>query len=466
MMQRTIVWSIACLLMACGSAAPGIRQVQQLYERGDYAGAGRAADKELERTPGDATLWRLKIDAAIRSGDSKRGVDLYMEWHRMRRHYDQPLLRSMAVSTLWHALGAAAADIRAQALQAVERLDVEALHGDVAPLLSDPDDVVAATAAVVLAAEQDRARARGMALWRSTDPRVRATVIAGFGRLFGARMHGDIVAALADPSPHVRQTAVVVLGRAPSSSDTARLLQMAREDADGRVRAAALGALARSKSKNAFEAARAALADPYLGARLAALALLSRWPEKSRDVLLEQAGSSDLYVALRAAVAVRKAGGEVPMQTLQWALKHPTWTIRVAALNALSEITSDKVALSLIDDSLDDERVEVRLAAARVLLRSGRHGRAAEIFAAVLDAPRDEPRVQAAIDLVRMHDDRGRAALVRLARSPSASTRRQVAGAHRYMDNPTLPLVAALGDPSAEVRIEAATTMLWLLNRR
>jgi HEAT repeat protein len=467
MMRRTILWSIACLLIAaCGSAAPGVRQVQRLYETGDYAGAERAADRELARTPRDATLWRLKIDAAIRSGDSERGVDLYMQWHRLRRHYDQPLLRSMAVSTLWQALGAANAELRRQALQAIERLDIEALYRDVATLLSDQDELVAATAAIVLAAEQESARARGMALWRSADPRVRAMVIAGLGRVLGTRVHGDVLAALDDASPHVRHAAAVVLGRAPSSGDTARLLQMAREDADGRVRAAALAALARSRSENAFEAARAALVDPYLGARLAALALLARWPEKSRELVLEQARSSDLYVALRAAVAVRKAGGEVPMQTLQWALKHPTWTIRVAALNALSDATSDKVRLALISDSLQDERVEVRLAAARVLLRSGKQGRAADIFAAALDAPRDELRIQAAIDLVRMHDDRGRAALVRLARSPSATTRRQVAGAHRYMDNPTLPLVTALGDSAAEVRIEAAATMLWLLNRR
>jgi HEAT repeat protein len=467
MMRRAILWSIASLVIAaCGSAAPGLGQAQRLYERGDYAGAERAADGELARSPRDPALWRLKIDAAIRGGDSQRGVSLYMQWHRLRRHYDHALLGRMALSTLWQALSAADADVRVQALQAIERLDLDGLHGDAGRLLTDQDERVAAAAAVLLAAEQERARERGMALLRSPDPQVRAVVIAGLGHLFGTRVHGDVVTALGDPSPHVRRAAVQVLGRDPRPDDIARLMQIAREDAEGSVRAAALQALTRNRSSNAQDAARAALADPYLGARLAALALLSRWPEKNRDLLLEQARSSDFFVALRAAVTVRKTGGEVPVQTLQLALKHRSWPIRVAALNALAEATSDKVALALIEHSLTDERIEVRLAAARVLHRFGSVGRAAEIAAAALETPRDAPRIQAAIDLLRMHDDRGRAALMRLSRSPSASTRRQIASAHRYMANPTLPLVAALGDSAAEVRVEAAATLLWLLNRQ
>ena len=77
--------------------------------------------------------------------------------------------------------------------------------------------------------------------------------------------------------------------------------------------------------------------------------------------------------------------------------------------------------------------------------------------------PRDELRLIAATQLLRMDDDLGRKGLASLTRSPSVATRRGAVMAFRQADNVTLPLVATLADEAAEVRVAAAETMLALL---
>ena len=118
-------------------------------------------------------------------------------------------------------------------------------------------------------------------------------------------------------------------------------------------------------------------------------------------------------------------------------------------------------------DAIGDARPEARLAAARVLERTGEPGLAAEICTAALTDPRADIRLQAATDLLRMSDesnrDRGYRALVELGRNPSPQIRQAAVAAHRNTDNPTLPLVTALGDDHPEVRLEAAAALLALL---
>lgn len=452
------------LVSACAAtmpdAAPGT-----LHARGEYTAAERAAARELKTRPDDPALWHIRMDAVIRGGDAKRGVDLYMEWHHRRKSYDTAALRAMAMATLWRALDREHEDVRIQALDALGELATRELDHDARALLGHGSERVAAAAAALLAGRDARARARAMELLRSASAEVRATCAAGLGRARGDDARGALAQALADTAPGVRREAVRALARRQALASD-ELIRIAREDTDGSVRAAALQALARTRVEAALPVAQAALADAFLGARLAALAVLASFPDQSRERIAAVAASGDLFVALRAAVTLRRMGAEVPAHMLEWALRHPSVSIRAAALNALGDALPANEALSMLAAPLGDERMEVRLAAARVLVRLGRTGQAAEIFAAALEAPRDEVRVQAAADLVRMNDGRGLDALARLGRSPARETRQAVVRAHRGTDNPTLPLVAALGDAEATVRVEAAASLLALLGRR
>jgi HEAT repeat protein len=122
-----------------------------------------------------------------------------------------------------------------------------------------------------------------------------------------------------------------------------------------------------------------------------------------------------------------------------------------------------ELALTLLGSMLDDRAIEVRLAAARTLLALGVRDRALEELGKALADERDDPRLQAAIDLIRFDDPRGLEALAELTRGPSPSTRAAAIRAHSYARRPTPALVAALADESPPLRIEAAETLLRIL---
>lgn len=459
-----------CLSAGCGASLPAHSVVAGHLERGDYRGAALAAERGLRQDPADPSLWRSRIAATARAGDHQGAVDLYMEWHRLRRHYDRDALRALAVSTLWHGLQDPSPAARIQAIELGSRLALDDLRDDLIRRMNDDDALVAAASTSALLGRDREARTRAVALLSSSEPRVRARVIAGFGRAIDRAI---LVRALDDPAPEVRRAAVSALGRHGHAHDRARLLGLARGDGHGPVRAAALGALATSDLADdlASSIGRDALADDYLGARLAGLRLLvqrnaktSRLDRDELDDLIRTLPPDDPAVALRAAVALRKIGGEPPMQVIQLALGHRSWNTRVAALNALTELVPPVTAQDMAGDRVSDPRPEVRLAAARVLARTGAAGRAAEIAAAGLTATRGDIRVQAASDLARLDDPRGERAITTLSRNPSPAVRRAAAAAYRETEQPTLPLISVLGDPVAEVRLEAAASLLHLLD--
>lgn len=459
-----VLWAPAC----SGSSGGDAVHVSALYRQGEFSQAEKAAHRELQRTPDDAELRRLEIAAAIRSGEHQRGVDLYLQWHRARRHYDPIALRDMAVSTLWHGLQHSDASVRLQAVRTVvtlgrsrARRHVQVLERPVTERIDDSDERVAAAAVGIKTGSRGRQRARQ--LFESADDGVRASVIRGLKTGSNQDAKELLERALTDRSARVRRAAVVHLGRAANIASRDVLLRLAEIDAADNVRAAALRALASRKHKRVLAVAEKALQDRFVGVRLAALDIVTQWPKRHRDTLSRLARSPDAFVSLRASVALQKRGDTVPIQPLQLALAHAQWSVRVAALNAIAELLSEREAIGMLKPLVIDQRVEVRLAAARVLMRFGRTSRARAILVSALDDARDEPRVQAAIDLLRMNDQAGREALIRLSASPSVATRRQAARAHRYTDNPDLPLVRAMGDTAAVVRITAAATLLELL---
>ncbi len=456
--------AIATLLLATGCGGPpgGVRHAQSLLSDGEYAAADKAADQELVRYPKHPLLWRVKIQSALGRGDNAGAVALYIKYHTLRRRYDTGAIRKMALTTLWQGLRVPSPKIRIRAIKVIERLEVEALARDVGDLVADDDDAVAAAAAIALLRSHPQARRVAHDLLRSSDPRARATVVAGIGRKLKGAARPNILGALDDPSENVRHAAVAALGALKNREDRARLIKIAQSDKVGMIRAAALQALLQGKHKNLQTVAQKALTDSYLGSRLTAVSLLSSSREGTAT-LSSLLRSPDNFVALRAAAALRKAGQAGDTGVVDRALNAPSWNIRAAALNAVTQIAKKTDAIRIATAALADDRLEVKLAAARALVRLGQSAAATTVFYAALDAARDWPRLQAAIDLVRMDDAKGPEALARLSKSPSPQTRKAAISAHRYMDNASLPLVAALADESADVRIEAAETLLWLL---
>src|SRR5262249_59577496 len=134
----------------------------------------------------------------------------------------------------------------------------------------------------------------------------------------------------------------------------ARLAGAARDARAGAVRAAGVAAVGRRDRG----AVRAALADPFLGARLAAVDALGK--EGARELL-----GADPYVALRAAALLGDpaAGGAV----LRAALAAPDAALRESALDEAAAIDPGPRAAELVVSLADDPEPRVRPAARRAL---------------------------------------------------------------------------------------------------
>jgi len=455
-----VVAGFLALVVGCGAAPQGVRHAQTLMEKGDYTGAERAADTELARFPKHPVLWRIKIQAPLERGDSTQAVKRYKQWHHIRKHYDETAMRAMAVTTLDHALRASAAEVRRSAVRAVARMSDKRLRVSLAKLLDDKDETVAAATAVVLAAKNKRALATAERLLKSANDSARATAVIALGRV--AKRRQVAVAALKDKAPRVRRAGVSALSSLEGSA-TAELTAVAKSDADGTVRASALQALARRKLDSSLTLAKLALADKYVGSRLAAIGLLRHSGKEGQDLLLGLTNSADAFVALRAAVALVHLSGKRRPGAVDRALNSSEWTVRAAALNALGEVVEKPEAIRLARRALTDVRVEVRLTAARALARNGLNGAAMGVFQTALNDARESIRIQGAIQLLRLDEGSGRRALAKLLRSKNVSTRTAAVRAYSRADNATLTLIAALADKAPEVRVVAAESLIRLL---
>lgn len=452
-----IAVALAVTLAACGPP-PGVERATALLRRGDYQGATEVADAHLAERPRTGALWRIKIRAALLAGDSERAVHDYGEWRRLRGEHDEAALERMAKLTLWRGLMAPSAELQVAAIQAVERLEIEELADEVAQLVAADDDWVAAAAAVALLRSHPYGPRTAADLLRSADERARAVVIEGIGRKIPEQAADELRAALSDPSPRVRRRAVGAVAALGEPSDGEALAALAGSDPDKEVRARALRTLAAGTYRPAVDVARTALADDYLGARVAALSLAARkLGSAGRQLLLEASRSDDLRVAIQAAVKLGPGPSWKPL--FARALASERWTVRAAAVAAVKDATDRDTALAAAGRALVDPRREVRLAAARVLLRMGLEDRArAELIDAAAASP---PHLPAATVLVSRWDDpRGYDALGRAAASEDQGLRAAAIASHALAEHISDPLVAALADPAPQLRIAAARAIL------
>jgi HEAT repeat protein len=451
----------ACVLLtliacACGPSAAA-RKAQSLVDRGDYAAAGELAASELAKNPRDGDLWRVRIRAALGQHDARGAVGHYQAWRDVRGGADDgAAMRMMALTTLWQALESPSAKARIEAIRAVERLELERLADAVADRMADDDDAVAAAAAIAILRAFPQAPGLATDLLGSADPVARAIAVEGIGRKVGARAADDLRRLADDPDPAVRRAVTRALGAIADRADTDRLRALAG-DADRDVRAAAVAALARGKRGDLSEVARRALDDDHLGVRIAAVALLDA--SGDRQTLAGLLTGDDVAVATHAARALAGAMRVDATAVLDRALGDRDWTVRAGALNSAHAIAGAGGARTRAEAALADDRVDVRLAAARLL---GDDRRAIAVFVEALDAA--DVAVGAAVDLARLGDARGLAALDRLGASEAPGVRRAVAAGYRQARRASVGAVVALADADPVVRIVAAESILAVVS--
>lgn len=449
--------ALAALTAACGPPA-GVKRAQSLLDRGDFRGAATAADEELGKTPGDGQLVRIRIRAALGLGDARDAVTRYRAWREARGGQDDlAALRTMAMTTLWQGLTSPSAQVQVQAIRAIERLEIEAFARDVGERMGDDDDVVAAAAAVAVLRAFPQAPDVATEMLASPDPAARAIAVEGIGRKVGKHAAEDLRLAAVDRDPRVRAAAIAALAGLADLADTGRLTEAA-SDASAEVRAAALRGLARGKRGDLGSVAEAALADPTLGVRLAAVELLvaSRGKDAARPLLVH----ADAMVAAYAARALRD--GAAGAAAIDRALADDDWTVRAGAVN-LAEVALGKDAARVrAERAAADPVVGVRVAAARLLAYLGDRPRAIALYAAALAAEAPTDRVGAAAELAALGDPRGPSALAELAATDDPGVRRHVITAHRAARVITPGLWSALADDDAGNRIDAAAALYEL----
>ncbi len=459
-----IIILAALLVAGCGGPPDSARRAQRLLNAGEYEEAEKLADQELARFPKQPLLWRVKIQAAIGRRDAGRAVKIYYEWKQLRGDHDRTAIKAMALSTLWQGLYTPSAKVKIAAIQAAERLDLAPLADSVSERLGDDDPAVAAAAAIAILRWHPDAPYVATQSLSSDDPRARAIAVEGIARKVGVHARLDLIPLFRDPDAKVRRALVRAVWKFATADDIDQVKTIASADENGSVRAAALRALAQKDFAGAVDLGRAALRDDFLGARLAGLHLIDkRGGDAANDDLTVVAAGDDLFLALRAAVALNRRGHEGRTVAIaKRAVKADSWSVRSAAMNAIAEVASKQQALPMIHAALKDEHVNVRLAAARALLRFKEKKAARAALIAALQSNSDAAKVQAAIDLVRMEDSHGRTTLDELAQAASPDTRKQAVRALLQVGDATDGLVRALADESPEVRIIAADVALTL----
>ena len=448
--MRIVSGLVALTCLACTSSAA--RQAKQMYDRGDYAGAAQLADTNLAGRPGDDDLWNVRIRALLAQGDGARLATDYAKYVATRGGDDADLVIDLATATLDQGLDSTSVDVRLQTIGYIEDLALEALAEDVMDQMESEDDRIAAAAAVAVLRGHPQAPYILEQLQHSDDPQARAIAIEGIGRKVGKHADDDLRKAAADPDPRVRVAAMIALGGIFDEVST-RSLAEALGDPEAAVRAAAARSLADRRRGDLAGFAQKALADETAAVRLAGVAILAA--AKDTAGLQALLGSDDAIVAVQAAAALKGADLAGATRAIDAALARSESAVRVGAVNLMEAALGKGESVRRAHVLLADPDLAVRLAAARVLAYQKAHpAEAVAVFAAALDGAE---RLSAAADLARLSDPRGVATLsAALLSAKRPIDRVRAATMHGSAHRITPGLVAALADPSGQVRVVAA----------
>jgi HEAT repeat protein len=400
------------LLAACGGS-PAVRSTDAALDRGDVAGATTAAGE------------------------------------------DRAALALVATEVLARGLAVEAPEVQIAAIRAIARQEIEELGGEVALRMGSPDPRVQAEAAAAVLRAHPDAPHICTALLESEVAEARAACVEAIGRKVGAPARAELVPRLADEAPAVRRAAIVAVAALGDAADRARLGELAASDPDPGCRAAALRGLGRHAPAAAV---RAALAADALALRLAGVdALVAIGDRAGLDAAI---AGDDLPVALAAAAARYRADGTTGRATLERGLAAQAWTVRVAALTRATSAAPRGELPTLAGRAIVDPVREVRLAAARLLLRLGQRARAIAELRAALALP--DVALDAAADLARLGEADGVAWIARALGDADPATRTAAIAAHATARRLTPALRAALHDADPLVALAAAELVLEL----
>lgn len=456
-------FAVACALVGC-RVSPAARNATKLYDQGDFAGAAEAADRGLATDRGDADLWRVRLRAELARGDRRALAELYAGYTSAAggSDVDAALLRELAVATLGQGLTSNSSVVRIAAISAVERFEIEQLAKGVMAQLDHTDDSVVATAAIAVLRGHPQAPQIADAMLTSPDVRARAIVVAGIGRKVGAPATRELLAAARDSQPQVRAAAISAVVNL-DDTETASAILAGVTDPSDEVRRASLTAAARRKLGDARELARTAGNDASFSVRVAAIELLRG--ADLREELGRLRNDKDIRLALLAASALR--GEPQNEDLLRKATSHQLAAVRADAATHAEALVGRAQSLAWVAPMLKDPDPKVRLAAARASDYAGDNAGATATFLAALEASNPELRISAAGSLARMGHSKGSELLTRaLVADLDPRTRSAAVFQHTVAQMITPGLVAALADPSGEIRVFAAAELLALVRKR
>ena len=370
-------------------------------------------------------------------------------------------VRRQAEAVVWGAMSAPSPALRAQATRIAADVADPLLDRGLGPRMSDPSPTVRATAAVAMVRQTPAATEVLRAILDGDDADAKVIALDAIGALDdkGARL--PRLAADRDARVRARSATAIAQWK---PTDARALLGKLLHDDDAGVRGQALAGLALLGDRGALGDIATAFDDPSLGVRLSALGALVRLGRETagRQLLALAAGANnDRYVALRAAVQLSRAGRtQAALSAVRVAADDRDAAVRAAAMNAAGELGQDGYTLAAAH--LSDAAVDVRLAAARAVIATGRRDAALPTLVGALATPR---RLDAADELARLGDARGLAELQASVRASDARERRVALSMLVPLPAGRDALVAALADGDAEIRLDAAGALLRRLLR-
>jgi len=220
-----------------------------------------------------------------------------------------------------------------------------------------------------LKGDEEAAAALGEALQKDKASGVRQVAAEALGDLGGPAAVKQLLSALPNVTePEVRSTVVRMLGDSPENPEVnAKLEGIAKEDASYRARAAALQAIGKRKSPNAYETLVAAVNgdSPDGILRNAALGGLGTLEDDRGVPLLREwtgAGkeSASREAAIRSLARVRKDDHELT-SFLAGYLKDPNFRIRVTTLFSLGT-RGDAAAIPALEAMLKNGDLSIEMA--------------------------------------------------------------------------------------------------------
>jgi HEAT repeat protein len=398
-------------------------------------------------------------------------------------------------------LNASNARLRREACEVARALPSSRTIAPLARSLGDPDPEVRAAAADALG-HQRSPEAVAPLLGRLDDstPSVRIEIVTALAQLGDSRAVVPLVGKVEDSAADVRQAVVRALGDLDDAR-AAPALVLALRDQSPDVRRAALVALGRLEAPDAVDAIAPFVSDRVASLRLAALEALGRigTPDALRAMAaalgtgddaaqaLEPTPVRDAFVAAGPSVIpqLRAVLGGAPTPaaatSAAWVLgqlaAHEEAATLVAAmrrgvlptaaaLHALAGAgtTSEVPAvLEFVADASPVVRAEADVAAIALLDPTRPDGRAVEPLAAALRDPRSssEESAHLALALGRTGASRAAPLLADLARAQDATLRIAAIDALGMLPpgDADGPLLVALRDPGAEVRLHAAMAL-------